>query len=119
MKGERPTQVNLKQKLTVFLFYDTAYVDSKGVVHFADDYYGHDAQLEKALRQRLSLPAQELTAASLAFARTGFGSISGIWSRRTDLNRGPADYESAALPLSYAGLLLAGSGFTETGKRES
>jgi hypothetical protein len=26
-----------------------------------------------------------------------------IWSRRTDLNRGPADYESAALPLSYAG----------------
>ncbi len=27
-----------------------------------------------------------------------------IWSRRTDLNRGPADYESAALPLSYAGL---------------
>ena len=26
------------------------------------------------------------------------------WSRRSDLNRGPADYESAALPLSYAGL---------------
>jgi len=25
------------------------------------------------------------------------------WSRRSDLNRGPADYESAALPLSYAG----------------
>lgn len=47
MRGERPTQVNLK--LTVFLFYDTAYVDSKGVVHFADDYYGHDAALEKAL----------------------------------------------------------------------
>jgi murein L,D-transpeptidase YcbB/YkuD len=49
MQGTRPTQVNLKQKLTVFLFYDTAYVDSKGVVYFADDYYGHDAQLEKAL----------------------------------------------------------------------
>jgi murein L,D-transpeptidase YcbB/YkuD len=49
MHGERPTQVNLKSKLAVFLFYDTAYVDSKGVVYFADDYYGHDARLEKAL----------------------------------------------------------------------
>ncbi|MFI5008219.1 MAG: L,D-transpeptidase family protein, partial [Solirubrobacterales bacterium] len=56
MKGERPTQVNLKQKLTVFLFYDTAYVDSKGTVHFTDDYYGHDAQLEKALRQGYPYP---------------------------------------------------------------
>ncbi len=34
----------------MYLFYDTAYVDSKGVVYFADDYYGHDAKLEKALR---------------------------------------------------------------------
>jgi hypothetical protein len=25
------------------------------------------------------------------------------WSRCSDLNRGPADYESAALPLSYTG----------------
>jgi murein L,D-transpeptidase YcbB/YkuD len=49
MKGERPTQVNLMRKLRVMIFYDTAYVDSKGVVHFADDYYGHDARLEKAL----------------------------------------------------------------------
>ena len=49
MKGSRPTQVNLKPKLKVIIFYDTAYMDSKGVVHFADDYYGHDAKLEKAL----------------------------------------------------------------------
>jgi murein L,D-transpeptidase YcbB/YkuD len=56
MKGERPTQVNLKKKLTVFLFYDTAYVDSKGVVHFADDYYGHDARLEKALSHGYPYP---------------------------------------------------------------
>ncbi len=27
----------------------------------------------------------------------------GLWCRRSDLNRGPADYESAALPLSYVG----------------
>jgi hypothetical protein len=26
-----------------------------------------------------------------------------LWCRRSDLNRGPADYESAALPLSYVG----------------
>jgi murein L,D-transpeptidase YcbB/YkuD len=56
MKGERPTQANLKSKLTVYLFYDTAYVDSKGVVHFADDYYGHDAQLEKALAHGYPYP---------------------------------------------------------------
>jgi L,D-transpeptidase YcbB len=49
MNGSRPTQVNLRPKLKVIIFYDTAYVDSKGVVHFADDYYGHDAKLEKAL----------------------------------------------------------------------
>ncbi len=48
-RAPRPTQVNLKEKLTVFIFYDTAYVDSKGVVYFAHDYYGHDAQLDKAL----------------------------------------------------------------------
>ena len=56
MRGARPTQVNLKQKLAVFLFYDTAYVDSKGVVYFADDYYGHDAQLEKALAHGYPYP---------------------------------------------------------------
>jgi len=49
MHGDRPTQVNLRPRLTVILFYDTAYVDSKGVVSFSDDYYGHDAKLEKAL----------------------------------------------------------------------
>ena len=56
MHGDRPTQVNLKEKLTVFIFYDTAYVDSKGVVYFADDSYGHDAQLEKALRHGYPYP---------------------------------------------------------------
>ena len=27
-----------------------------------------------------------------------------LWSRRGDLNPGPTDYESVALPLSYAGI---------------
>jgi murein L,D-transpeptidase YcbB/YkuD len=56
MRAPRPTQVNLKKRLTVFLFYDTAYVDSKGVVYFADDHYGHDAQLEKALDRGYPYP---------------------------------------------------------------
>jgi hypothetical protein len=29
-----------------------------------------------------------------------------IWSRGRDLNPRPADYESAALPLSYLGVIL-------------
>jgi L,D-transpeptidase YcbB len=56
MHGERPVHVNLKPKLTVYLFYDTAYVDSRGLVYFADDYYGHDAQLERALPRGYPYP---------------------------------------------------------------
>jgi murein L,D-transpeptidase YcbB/YkuD len=56
MEGRAPTQVNLKQKLTVILFYDTAYADSAGLVHFAADYYGHDARLEEALRHGFAYP---------------------------------------------------------------
>jgi hypothetical protein len=33
--------------------------------------------------------------------------LSKRWSRRSDLNRGPSDYESLALPLSYAGTTMA------------
>jgi murein L,D-transpeptidase YcbB/YkuD len=54
--GATPAQVNLKQKVTVILFYDTAYVDSKGVVYFADDYYGHDAKLVEALAHGFPYP---------------------------------------------------------------
>ena len=56
MSGATPTQVNLKRKLTVVIFYDTAYVDSHGVVHFADDYYGHDAKLVEALAHGFPYP---------------------------------------------------------------
>jgi murein L,D-transpeptidase YcbB/YkuD len=51
MAGERPTQVNLASHVTVIIFYDTVTVDPDGVVQFADDYYGHDARLEAALRR--------------------------------------------------------------------
>lgn len=56
MNGAAPTQVNLKERLRVILFYDTAYVDSQGVVHFADDYYGHDAKLDAALAHGFPYP---------------------------------------------------------------
>jgi L,D-transpeptidase YcbB len=51
MNGDRPSQVNLKHKLTVILFYDTAYVGNSGRVRFSDDIYGHDAKLEEALQR--------------------------------------------------------------------
>jgi murein L,D-transpeptidase YcbB/YkuD len=49
MEGERPTQVNLRQRLRVVIFYDTVHVNSEGVVHFVGDIYGHDAALDRAL----------------------------------------------------------------------
>jgi murein L,D-transpeptidase YcbB/YkuD len=56
MKGERPTRATLKEKLLVVLFYDTVLVDAKGLVHFSDDYYGHDAKLEEALAHGYPYP---------------------------------------------------------------
>jgi len=56
MKGTKPKRANLKERLTVLLFYSTAHVDAKGVVYFADDYYGHDAKLEEALKDGYPYP---------------------------------------------------------------
>ena len=58
MPGGTSVQVNLKKKLTVLIFYDTVYVDSKGVLRVADDYYGHDAKLDEALRRGYPYPRQ-------------------------------------------------------------
>ena len=49
MQGERPLRVNLKQPLTVVLFYDTVHVNSEAVVFFVEDIYGHDRALDTAL----------------------------------------------------------------------
>ena len=51
MKGDRPTRVNLKQPITVVLFYDTVHVNSENEVFFAEDIYGHDRTLGAALEQ--------------------------------------------------------------------
>ena len=56
MQGARPIRVNLKEPLTVILFYDTVHVNSEGVVFFVDDIYGHDSRLDAALRQGYPYP---------------------------------------------------------------
>jgi L,D-transpeptidase YcbB len=58
MQGQRPTRVNLKQPLTVVLFYDTVHVNSEGVVFFAEDIYGHDRALDAALAQGYPYPTR-------------------------------------------------------------
>ena len=59
----------------------------------ADVYARHLPTGDKAILDRLEDPSGSRVVA-----------VGGeTWSRRSDLNRGPADYESAALPLSYAG----------------
>lgn len=53
MAGAAPLRVNLTQPLPVILFYLTAMVmPTDGALHFADDLYGHDARLERALAAR-------------------------------------------------------------------
>ncbi len=50
MHADRPTRVDLDRPIQVILFYVTAVVmPDDGTVHFADDIYGHDARLDRAL----------------------------------------------------------------------
>ena len=58
MQGERPTRVNLKEPLTVVLFYDTVHVNSENVVFFVDDIYGHDRALDALLAQGYPYPVR-------------------------------------------------------------
>jgi murein L,D-transpeptidase YcbB/YkuD len=58
MAGDKPVRVNLRQPMTVVLFYDTVHVSRQGVVFFMDDIYGHDRVLDAALKQGYPYPAQ-------------------------------------------------------------
>jgi murein L,D-transpeptidase YcbB/YkuD len=50
MDGGTTRQVNLRQPVPVILYYVTAAVTpDDGLLHFADDLYGHDRSLERAL----------------------------------------------------------------------
>ena len=53
MNARRPQQVNLKRPIQVILFYITAVVmPDDGSIHFAEDIYGHDTKLDRALERR-------------------------------------------------------------------
>jgi len=52
MMGDKPTTAGLKRKVPVVLWYVTATVDGDGTVRFADDPYGLDARLVKALGEK-------------------------------------------------------------------
>lgn len=55
MNGSQPRRVNLTRPIQVILFYVTAVVmPEDGTVRFAEDIYGHDAQLDAALTRRYS-----------------------------------------------------------------
>jgi murein L,D-transpeptidase YcbB/YkuD len=54
MQGNQPMDVELAEPIQVILFYITAVVmPEDGTVHFAQDIYGHDARLERALKSVL------------------------------------------------------------------
>ena len=48
-KGQDNFQVNLTKPIPVLILYGTAISEEDGSIHFFDDLYGHDADLEKAL----------------------------------------------------------------------
>jgi murein L,D-transpeptidase YcbB/YkuD len=45
MNSGKEQFVMLKHPVPVIITYYTAWVDSKGALHFADDIYGHDQQM--------------------------------------------------------------------------
>ncbi len=53
MNARRPQRVNLNRPIQVILFYITAVVmPEDGSIHFAEDIYGHDTRLARALERR-------------------------------------------------------------------
>ena len=56
MSGSTTQQVNLTHPIPVLILYGTVIVLDDGVVHFYDDIYGHDADLEKVLANGYPYP---------------------------------------------------------------
>src|SRR5215469_7429889 len=57
-------QVNLKKPVPIVIFYMTAEVEEDGHIHFFDDIYGYDADLQKVLNQGPPYPMKPDPAAS-------------------------------------------------------
>ena len=56
MNGNTTHQVNLTHPIPVLILYGTVIVLDDGVVHFYDDIYGHDTDLEKVLAKGYPYP---------------------------------------------------------------
>ena len=56
--GQDNHTVSLKQPIPIVIFYATANVDDDGAVHFFDDIYGYDKQLEDVLSKGRPYPTQ-------------------------------------------------------------
>ena len=56
MNGTSTQQVNLAHPIPVLILYATVIVLEDGVVHFYDDIYGHDAELDKTLAKGYPYP---------------------------------------------------------------
>jgi murein L,D-transpeptidase YcbB/YkuD len=59
-------QVNLKTPVPIVIFYMTAEVEEDGHIHFFDDIYGYDADLQKVLNQGPPYPIKPEPVASKA-----------------------------------------------------
>lgn len=57
--GQDNHQVNLKTPLPIAIFYLTANVADDGTVHFFDDIYGYDQQLDEVLAKGAPYPTQQ------------------------------------------------------------
>jgi murein L,D-transpeptidase YcbB/YkuD len=57
--GENNHQVNLKTPLSVVIFYITANVNEDGSIHFFDDIYGYDKELNEVLAKGMPYPATQ------------------------------------------------------------
>jgi murein L,D-transpeptidase YcbB/YkuD len=55
-KGKDNSQVNLAKPIPVLILYSTAVAEEDGSIHFFDDLYGHDADLEKVLAKGYPFP---------------------------------------------------------------
>jgi murein L,D-transpeptidase YcbB/YkuD len=61
MHGERPVEVELARPIPVLVFYTTSVAWPDGRIAFYPDVYGHDARLDRALRNHAAkLPAYEI-----------------------------------------------------------
>ena len=57
MQGtEDNVQVNLIKSIPVLILYATAVVDEDAVIHFFEDIYGHDAELDRVLAKGYPYP---------------------------------------------------------------